>query len=148
MHTGLRRLLRRLLALVVGSAVAGASLVGLGGCGSGRTALDGTDWVLAAWSVSSIDPADVEITATFVDGQVSGRSAVNTYGGTYSAGPGAAFSVGDLTSTEIAGPEPAMRAEAAYVALLREAGAYRLDGGRLTLSDDAGNALLVFDAGE
>jgi len=45
----------------------------------------------------------------------------NTYSGPYTACPGDAFSVGDLASTMMAGPEPDMRAEGAYLKLLSEA---------------------------
>lgn len=54
-------------------------------------------------------------------GKISGNSAVNNYGGPYTAGPGDAFSVGDLASTMMAGPEPDMRSEGAYLKLLSEA---------------------------
>jgi heat shock protein HslJ len=71
---------------------------------------------------------------------------VNSYGGPYALGPGSAFSVGQIASTEMAGPEPAMRAEGAYVTLLGQARAYRVEAGRLTLLDAGGNESLIFEA--
>ncbi len=48
---------------------------------------------------------------TFANGQISGKSAVNTYGGPYTRAPATPSRVGDLASTMMAGPEPDMRAE-------------------------------------
>jgi heat shock protein HslJ len=115
------------------------------GC-AGRGSLDGTSWRLTGWSLSSLDPNTFTITADFAGGQISGSSAVNSYSGSYTAGPGSAFSVGELTSTLMAGPEPEMRAEQAYTTLLRQAKSYTLKGGTLTLSDANGNESLIFTA--
>lgn len=117
-----------------------------GGSGSEPATLSGTDWTLTGWSLSSLDPNDFTITAAFADGKISGKSAVNTYGGAYTEGPGDAFSVGDLASTMMAGPEPDMRAETAYLTLLAEAKSYRLDGAGLTLFDQNGNESLIFES--
>jgi heat shock protein HslJ len=46
----------------------------------------------------------------------------------------------------MAGPEPAMRAEGAYLTLLGQARAYRVEAGRLTLFDAGGNESLLFEA--
>jgi heat shock protein HslJ len=46
----------------------------------------------------------------------------------------------------MAGPEPDMRAEKAYLTLLSQARSYKLDGGGLTLSDQNGNESLLFTA--
>ena len=61
---------------------------------AGAAALDGTMWTLEAWSVSSLDPGDFEITAAFDDGRVSGKAAVTYYGGPYTADESGTFSVG------------------------------------------------------
>jgi inhibitor of cysteine peptidase len=107
-------------------------------------ALDGTVWSLEGWSISSLYPGDFEITASFKDGRISGKAAVNSYSGPYSAGPGGEFTVGELASTLMAGPEPAMRAERLYFELLRQARLYHMIDGRLTLLDANGNELLIF----
>jgi heat shock protein HslJ len=106
--------------------------------------LDGTAWRLEGWSVSSLYPGDFDITAAFKDGQISGKSAVNSYSGPYTAGSSGDFSAGPLTYTEMAGPEPAMRAEGLYFELLDRARSYLVGDGRLTLRDANGNELLVF----
>jgi len=121
-----------------------------GGCGSGSDAagggsLDGTQWKLTGWTISSLNPADFTITVKFADGQISGHSGVNTYGGTYHLGTGGTFSTGPLACTEMAGPEPAMRAESAYFLLLAQVRTFALTGSTLTLRDAGGNELLIFD---
>lgn len=113
------------------------------GCGD-QAKLDGTSWTVRSWSASSLDPADFTITASFADGRIGGTSAVNHYGGSYTATAAGGFSVGDLASTEMAGPEPAMRAETIYLRLLRRVREYRLANDQLTLLDGGGQELLVF----
>jgi len=121
------------------------ALIALIGCARGRSELDGTQWRLTEWTLSSLDPREFDITAAFADGQVSGHGGVNTYGGPYELGSRHAFATGPLVSTEMAGPEPAMRAEAAYLTLLGQARSYRVDAGRLTLFDAGGNESLIFE---
>jgi len=126
--------------------VVGVAVIALAGCSGGHPALDGTQWRLAEWTLSSLDAHEFDITGEFADGKVSGHSGVNSYGGPYALGPGSAFSVGQIASTEMAGPEPAMRAEGAYRTLLGQARAYRVEEGRLTLLDAGGNESLIFEA--
>jgi heat shock protein HslJ len=121
--------------------------LGTAGCGhsAGDThALDGTSWRLTGWTLSSLDPNDFTITAKFADGRISGSSGVNTYGGPYSAGPRAAFSVGDLAVTAMAGSGSAMRAEQIFLKLLGAARSFKQSGDRLALFDEHGTASLVF----
>jgi heat shock protein HslJ len=116
---------------------------------SGGDELDGTSWKLSGWSISSLNSSDFEITAAFSDGRISGKAAVNTYGGSYSAGAitdgKGEFSVGALALTKMAGPEPAMRAEYAFTELLSQVGKYSLADEILTLYDANGNELLIFE---
>jgi heat shock protein HslJ len=138
----MRATLKRLVcALLIASA-----LTGLSACSADPNTLDGTEWRLMEWSVSSVAASDFEITAAFSDGRISGKSGVNAYGGAYTLGPGERFSVGDLVSTLMAGPEPAMRAEQAFTGLLSAARSYKLAGGRLTLYDQGGNESLILQA--
>jgi heat shock protein HslJ len=46
----------------------------------------------------------------------------------------------------MAGPEPGMRAEQAYLTLLSQAKSYALKGGGLTLFDENGNESMIFTA--
>lgn len=118
------------------------------GCAAagGDVKLDGTSWTLNGWSASSLDPAEFDITAAFEEGRISGRSGVNSYGGSYEIASGGSFEVGEIASTLMAGPEPAMRAETIYHELLKQARKYAVDGDTLTLSDANGNQLLIFAA--
>jgi heat shock protein HslJ len=97
----------------------GVSLAIGAGCAS-TSALEGTHWKLVAWSLSSTPPGEFAIDAHFEAGRMSGRSAVNQYSGPYRLGPGREFSAGPFAGTRMAGPEPAMRAESAYLSLLEE----------------------------
>lgn len=115
------------------------------GCSSGSGQLDGTDWRLAQWTVSSLDPADFVLTAAFADERVSGSSGVNSYSGSYKTDSGGAFEMEEVSSTSMAGPEPAMRAESAFLTLLRQARSFTVAGGKLTLYDEGGNESLIFE---
>jgi len=131
--------------LVLGTLFAAAMIASgaaLSACGG--SPLDGTAGRLIGWSVSSIDPSAFTITVTFEDGRAGGTSAVNTYGGPYEAGDDGSLTIGAISATEMAGPEPAMQAEATYFDLLQQVRAYRLDDGQLTLLDGSGNELLIF----
>ncbi len=106
--------------------------------------MDGTTWKLSGWTLDSLDPAAFTITATFSGGRISGKSAVNNYSGSFTAGSDGAFAVGQIASTKMAGPEPAMRAETAYFTLLEGARSYAVAGETLTLFDANGNESLIF----
>lgn len=121
------------------------ALLPLAGCGSGSGALNGTRWRLTGWTLSSLNPADFTITAQFAGGRISGKSAVNSYSGSVKLGPGQAFATGALAGTKMAGPEPAMRAESAYLALLAQARSWERTDNRLTLKDGGGNESLIFE---
>lgn len=147
-----RRTALPILLLALAVPLVAAALV-VSGCGSGgdsgsAPSLEGTSWRLTGWSASSLDPADFTITARFADGKIGGKSAVNTYGGPYEAGEDGSFSVGDLASTMMAGPEPDMRAETIYLQLLAEASSYAVEGETLILSDGNGNQSLIYAAGD
>lgn len=139
---------RRLTATLVTLAalVTVLAAAGCGGSESTAPTLSGTSWHLTEWTLSSLDPTDFTISAQFADGKISGTSAVNNYSGAYTEGPGDVFAVGDLASTMMAGPEPDMRAETAYLELLSQARSYKVDGDGLTLFDQNGNESLIFTA--
>lgn len=131
-------------ALAVVLALAAGGCGGAGGGSASGAPLDGTSWRLTSWSVSSQDPAEFTITAEFAAGRIGGTSGVNSYGGSYAANDDGSFSVGELACTEMAGPEPNMRAEQHYLEILGAATRYRLEGSTLTLSDLGGSRELVF----
>jgi heat shock protein HslJ len=132
--------------LALGLAAAAGGCGRSGSAGSPGPSLEGTSWRLTGWSISSQDPNDFTITAAFADGRVGGKSAVNTYGGPYTTGDDGAFSVGELASTMMAGPEPGMQAETNYLTLLAAATKYEVDGDTLTLLDAGGDESLIYTA--
>ena len=112
--------------------------------------LEESGWSLRQWSVVAVDPADFEITARFAEGRMTGKAAVNRYTGQYEGGACGSdgigsLSVGPVATTKMAGPEPAMRAEDAYLVSLAQVRGYRLDASRLALLDANGEDLLVFE---
>jgi heat shock protein HslJ len=127
--------------------------LGLAGCTTTGDALLGTNWRLTGWGGTSIDPTSLDsidiasgkITANFDEGRVSGNSGVNTYSGAYKVTPAGSFSAGPIAATEMAGPEPAMRAESAYLTLLGQAKSYEVVGSQLTLLGSNGDDRLVFE---
>ena len=123
----------------------GVSLLSLTGCSTNRNPLAGTDWKLTGWTLNSLNPADFTITAKFSDQNISGISAINSYSGPYKLGANGAITVGQLAGTLMAGPEPAMRAESAYLTLLGQANSYRLVDNKLILYDPNGNESLIFE---
>ena len=147
---------KRVAVVVAGSVLLAAVLVIGAGCGSGGSsgdgdggstsagALAGTSWRLTGWSVSSQDPNDFTITAEFKDGRIGGTSAVNQYGGPYTAGDDGSFSVGDLVSTMMAGPEPDMKAEQIYLELLAAARKFRHRGRHADALGRPGNDSLIY----
>lgn len=126
--------------------VAAMSLVALVACSLAADPLNGTQWKLVGWTISSIDPATVTISAGFAAGRIAGNGGVNSYSGPYKIGSDNTFSAGPLVATRLAGPEPAMRAEGAYVTLLAQAKSGKMADGKLTLYDKGGNESLIFEA--
>ncbi len=147
---------RRSVARLGPAVLAAAALVALAlaaavasGCEeSSSPPLEDSAWRLTGWSIGSQDPNDFTITAEFKDGRIGGTSAVNQYGGPYNAGDDGSFSVGEVVSTMMAGPEPDMQAEAGYMTLLAGAATYAVDGGTLRLFDADGNESLIFAAAD
>ena len=132
---------------VVAASLVLTSLIALAGCPSEAGSLDGTQWRLAEWTVSSLSPADFAITAQFADGRVSGNGGVNSYSASCDLGPGDAFAVGQITATEMASADPSTdRAEDIFFTLLGQARSYKVSDGTLTLYDEGGNESLIFTA--
>ena len=126
-------------------AVVTLSALALAGCAApAGPSLEGSQWRLSEWTLSSLAASDFNITATFAKGEISGRSGVNTYSGPVTAGADGSFAVGRLRSTLMAGTEPAMRAESAYLTLLGQARTWKISAGKLTLYDAGGNESLIF----
>lgn len=112
--------------------------------------LTGTGWTLESYSldgeaVSSVI-AGTTITAVFSpDGNVTGNAGCNSYGAGYRL-DGVNLTVEPPISTKMycGEPEGLMDQESRYLNLLTDVSSYRVEGGRLTLTDAEGTDLLVF----
>jgi heat shock protein HslJ len=107
--------------------------------------LDGTAWQLTGW-VAPGNPAAFAIDASFAEGRMAGKSAVNRYFAAYTLGPGNRFSALRAGSTRMAGSPEAMAAERTHFELLEAVKTYRRDAEVLVLADAAGQPLLTFTA--
>ena len=138
--------LRRGAALVECAASVLIAALVVAGCSqqAQQPQMDGTRWTLSGWAESTPIPADVTITAEFTGTTLSGNSGVNSYSGAYEAEGSGAFSAGPLAGTMMAGPKPAMDAEAAYLRRLEAARSYAMTAGTLVLKDGEGKDSLTF----
>lgn len=117
----------------------------LSGCvGKQSISLERTGWKLVAWSISSMKADAFEITANFDDKTMSGKSAVNSYSGSYSI-DGYDITFGQFVSTEMAGPEDAMRAESNFFELIKQVKTLKVEGIKMFFRDSQGYDLLVFE---
>jgi heat shock protein HslJ len=141
--------MKRLMRVSVLAYACGVLLTASACAGAGEsqdpTTLEGVEWHLVESSISSADLGAAGITATFASGTISGFSGVNQYSGGYSAEADGAFSAGPLAGTMMAGPEPLMNAESAYLKLLEDAEEFSVEEDRLTLTTGDGSTL-AFEA--
>ena len=108
-------------------------LVMLVACGgTGGDPLNGTAWEL--YAISKHRPIEgSHITIAFEDGQVSGNSGCNSYGGDYQV-DGEKIEFGMLMSTLMACADPAMmEQETIFMQYLGGAGRFQLAGGQLLI---------------
>lgn len=104
--------------------------------------LDGTEWRLETLDGEAV-PAEAEITATFAEGRVAGKSGLNRYFAAYTV-DGQTLTLGQAGSTMMAGPEHLMALEKAYLEALKATRTYRVAAGKLELWDGNGTQRLVF----
>jgi len=105
--------------------------------------LEGPTWRLE--QISGAEPAGLAgltraVTVQFEDGQARGFSGCNNFSGGYRL-EGDRLQLGQLASTMMACPEPAMAVENAFQAAFAGALQYTVDGDRLTLSAASGGSL-------
>ena len=107
--------------------------------------LTNTKWELTAWSVSSRSATDYQMTLNFDKKTLSGRSAVNSYGGGYKTGRNGKLELTGIWATKMAGSPDAMEAEGIYFDLLGKVKKYTKTADELKLLDENGNELLIFE---
>jgi len=119
-----------------------------GGGGSEETAdnpslhyhvLEGVTWRLLGLEETPV-PAKVEITATFADGKVSGRSACNRYFAE-TALDGERLTVGMIGGTKMLCPDDVMDWENSYRDLLADAATWKIADERLQVRAADGRTL-------
>ncbi|MEZ4674263.1 MAG: DUF4377 domain-containing protein [Caldilineaceae bacterium] len=111
--------------------------------------LEGKEWQLIAFGDEEMvmyQPEVAVITATFVDGRLSGSAGCNSYGGEYTVA-GNTLTLSPVASTLMAcADETVMAAESAYLTALASAGDYAIAENLLTITYAAGQ--LTFMAAE
>ena len=114
---------------------------------AGSAGLEGPTWQLASVADDSgalVEvPADVEATATFADGAVSGSSGCNNYSAAYTL-DGDSLSIMPGPMTMMACPEAQMTVEMQLMAAYGATAAFSIADGQLSLLDAAGNPVATF----
>lgn len=108
-------------------------------------------WKLVKWQqkdqLVTLEKSGRGITLQFTpEGQVSGTASVNRLTGSYKleGKNGLAFGEG-MAVTKMAGPEPLMAQERAFLTDLPTITTYSLEGGNLRLSDAGGDTTMTFE---
>jgi len=111
---------------------------------SAAPSLDGSEWILTSLNGRAVLP-DSNITLGFKDGQATGTSGCNGYGGQYTAA-GGTLSLAEVASTAMLCLEPpgVMEQEEAFLDALRDATVYRLSEDRLEIATALGDKTLTF----
>jgi heat shock protein HslJ len=118
--------------------------------GSASTGSHGIEWRLVKWVANGAEKlivADSAVTIAFdPSGKIAGNASVNRFSGTYRFDidgrlewPRAGFSL-----TRMAGPQPLMAQERAFLESLRRTTQYRVDGQQLVLESQSGATVLTF----
>lgn len=113
---------------------------------AGDAALADTTWKLFAIDKRKPIEAPNEITLSFSDGQVSGNSGCNSFGGSYTV-KGDKIQFSQLASTMMAcmEPEGIMEQEQIILQYLNQAKTYRFEDGRLVI-EVSGQETLTYHA--
>ena len=118
--------------------------------GSASTGSRGVEWRLVKWVANGTEKpivADSAVTIAFdPSGKIAGNASVNRFSGTYRFDvdgrmewPRAGFAL-----TRMAGPQPLMAQERAFLESLRRTMQYRVDGPQLVLESQSGATVLTF----
>lgn len=113
----------------------------LNGCAGEPGQVLGGDWIATALNGSAI-PADMEVTLSFLDGRIIGKSGCNSYIGSYSL-TGEGLTIGDVGATRMACPPAQMETEQAVFTAFAAVARFDIsgDGGLLLQSDDGTTVL-------
>lgn len=111
--------------------------------------LEGVVWQLQSMADASghtVDAmADIPVTATFNDGQLSGNGGCNSYFGSYAV-DGSSLTITPAGTTMMACPEKVMAQEQAFMAALGSSASYKVTGDKLEIMNADGAVVLTFVA--
>jgi heat shock protein HslJ/uncharacterized protein YecT (DUF1311 family) len=118
--------------------------------GSSSAGSRGNEWRLVKWVANGAEKSivpDSTVTIAFdPSGKIAGNASVNRFSGTYRFDvdgrlewPRAGFAL-----TRMAGPQPLMAQERAFLESLRRTTQYRVDGPQLVLESQSGATVLTF----
>lgn len=113
---------------------------------SGAVGLAGSSWALESLNGQRALP-EATVTLNFEADKVNGSDGCNRFMGSYTQ-DGASITFGQLAGTLMACPDPIMKQASDFRQALASARAARVADGRLTLLDEAGNAVATFVAQE
>ena len=124
----------------------GVALVCIAGCAPMQVfpalaSIGGPPWTLAAWQADEVTLEGVDITVSYIDGRLVGRSGCNRYVMPASDGyePGRILP-GAVAVTRMACADEAMRAEARFLERLARIDRFELHAGELRLIEGAAGA--------
>lgn len=100
---------------------------------TGGAELADTQWALSGASYTNTGLADTGITLDFAAAEASGNGGVNTYNAAYTSAADGRVAFSEIASTQMAGDEAAMKAEADYLAALATVTGYSISGELLDL---------------
>ncbi|MEI7826920.1 MAG: META domain-containing protein [Euryarchaeota archaeon] len=112
--------------------------------------LEGTTWKLTSLAIETgmnNTVPNTTVTAKFDDGNITGSSGCNNYGGSYQLNK-TEIKIESIRSTLMfcSDPPGVMSQETTYLLLLKNVTAYTVSNDRLTLSNGLGDMQLVFSA--
>jgi len=111
--------------------------------------LEKTAWLLTSYATETGQEnvlSNTTVTATFDNGNITGSAGCNRYSAGYQLS-GNGIAISSITSTLMycTAPDGVMTQESTYLLLLKNVTAYTISNDRLTLSNDLGDAQLVFN---
>jgi heat shock protein HslJ len=133
--------------VVIFALLSAAIFTACNGAGGSEDALVGPVWNLVTLNEESLVPG-TSITAEFSeDGSVTGSSGCNNYAATYEVdGDAINFDLSATAMTLMACPDPIMKQEAAYLAVLAAASTFEASEEEMVLFGPRGESIAVYEA--
>jgi len=126
-----------------------ASVVVVSAAPPAVTTLEGPRWVLVSYADRAGKTTqalpNVESTAQFANGRVTGSGGCNNFAASYTA-TGSKLTISPAASTMMACEQAIMDQESAYLANLQAAASYKIAGKTLTIANAKGDTTLTFKA--